>query len=109
MPRHSGSRPSQTPPGDDWVDIAEATNLGAALSAAFPEIDVITSTDGTCATGQHNAPLIQTGLADCIIDFVAARFPLPPSPPTVPLLSAAGMALWSSVLVITIVAVFRRS
>lgn len=59
-------------PGDNWVDIAEATNFGAAMSAAFPAIDVITNTDGTCATGQHNDPLTQVGLATCIVNFVTS-------------------------------------
>ena len=57
-------------PGDDWVDVAEATDFGAAMSAAFPDIHVITSTDGACATGQHNDPLTQTILATCIVNFV---------------------------------------
>jgi acetyl esterase/lipase len=58
-------------PGDNWVDIAEATSFGEAMSAAFSEINVITSTDGTCATGQHNDPLTQTALATCIVNFIA--------------------------------------
>jgi acetyl esterase/lipase len=57
-------------PGDNWVDIAEATNFGAAMSAAFPDIEVVTSTDGICATGQHNDPLTQTALATCIVEFI---------------------------------------
>jgi acetyl esterase/lipase len=57
-------------PGDNWVDIAEATVFGAAMSAAFPDIEVVTSTDGSCATGQHNDPLTQTTLATCIVNFV---------------------------------------
>jgi len=58
-------------PGDNWVDIAEATSFGQAMSAAFSEINVITSIDGTCATGQHNDPLTQTALAVCIVNFIA--------------------------------------
>jgi acetyl esterase/lipase len=60
-------------PGDTWVDIAEASNFGAAMSAAFPGSSSITSTDGTCATGQHNDPLSQVGLATCIVNFIASR------------------------------------
>lgn len=59
-------------PGDNWVDISEATNFGAAMSAAFSETATITSTDGTCATGQHNDPLSQVALAICIVNFVAS-------------------------------------
>ena len=59
-------------PGDNWVDISEATSFGAAMSAAFPGIATITSTDGTCATGQHNDPLSQVALAICIANFVAS-------------------------------------
>jgi acetyl esterase/lipase len=58
-------------PDDDWVDVSEATLFGAAMSAAYPDIHVITSVDGACATGQHNAPLTQASLAQCITDFVA--------------------------------------
>jgi acetyl esterase/lipase len=57
-------------PGDDWVDSAGATSFGAAMSAAFPGLSVRTSTDGSCATGQHNAPLTQVSLARCIVDFI---------------------------------------
>lgn len=59
-------------PGDTWVDIAEATNFGSAMSDAFPGTSSITSTDGTCATGQHNDPLSQVALALCIVNFVAS-------------------------------------
>jgi acetyl esterase/lipase len=59
-------------PGDTWVDIAEATNFGAAMSNSFPATSIVTSTDGTCATGQHNDPLSQVGLAICIVNFVAS-------------------------------------
>jgi len=59
-------------PGDNWVDIAEAINFGAALNDAFPAGGSITSTDGTCATGQHNDPLSQVALATCIVNFVAS-------------------------------------
>ena len=59
-------------PGDTWVDIAEAAYFGAAMSDAFPGIFSITSTDGTCATGQHNDPLSQVALAICIVNFVAS-------------------------------------
>ncbi len=85
-------------PGDNWVDIAEATNFGAALSAAFPELDVVTVTDGSCATGQHNAPLTQTALADCIIDFVELRFP---AEVAVPVFSPVGVGLLGIALVVT--------
>jgi acetyl esterase/lipase len=59
-------------PGDNWVDIAEALNFGQAMSSVFSEIDVVTSTDGSCATGQHNDPLSQSSLAVCIVDFIAS-------------------------------------
>jgi acetyl esterase/lipase len=59
-------------PGDTWVDIAEATSFGTAMSVAFPASSIITSTDGTCATGQHNDPLSQVALAVCIVNFVAS-------------------------------------
>jgi hypothetical protein len=58
-------------PGDNWVDIAEAIDFGAAMNDAFPG-GSITSTDGTCATGQHNDPLSQVALAICIVNFVAS-------------------------------------
>jgi acetyl esterase/lipase len=59
-------------PGDTWVDIAEAVNFGAAMTDAFPAVSIVTSTDGTCATGEHNDPLSQVALAICIADFVAS-------------------------------------
>jgi acetyl esterase/lipase len=59
-------------PGDTWVDIAEATSFGIAMSVAFPASSIITSTDGTCASGQHNDPLSQVALAICIVNFVAS-------------------------------------
>jgi acetyl esterase/lipase len=59
-------------PGDNWVDIAEAMNFGAAMNDNFSGAASITSTDGTCATGQHNDPLSQVGLANCIVNFVAS-------------------------------------
>jgi hypothetical protein len=60
-------------PGDDWVDIAEASTLGAALESAFPEITVITSIDGTCATGGHAELLSGTELTSCLLNFVASN------------------------------------
>lgn len=92
-------------PGDNWVDIAEATSFGASLSAAFPEIDVVTNTDGTCATGQHNDPLTQTALADCIIDFVAARFP---AATPVPMLSNGAIAVAAGVLLLSAAVALSR-
>jgi acetyl esterase/lipase len=59
-------------PGDTWVDIAEAINFGTSMNDAFPASSIITSTDGTCATGQHNDPLSQVALAICIANFVAS-------------------------------------
>jgi acetyl esterase/lipase len=59
-------------PDDTWVDVAEATGFGSAMSLAFPANSVITSIDGTCATGQHNDPLNQVALAICIVNFVAS-------------------------------------
>ncbi|PRP99609.1 alpha/beta hydrolase fold protein [Enhygromyxa salina] len=59
-------------PGDDWVDVAEATTFGIALDAAAPERSVITSVDGTCASGQHNDVLGDPALASCIVNFVAS-------------------------------------
>ncbi len=60
-------------PGDDWADIADASNFGDALETAFPEIDVVIDTGGTCAVGQHNIVLRETALADCVISFVNER------------------------------------
>jgi acetyl esterase/lipase len=59
-------------PGDDWVDVAEATSFGATLGAAVPNLSVITSVDGTCANGQHSDVLPDPALASCIINFVAS-------------------------------------
>ena len=61
--------------GDDWVDIAEATNFGGVLETAFPDIDVVTKAGGSCATGQHNAALDEASLAACVIEFVSERVP----------------------------------
>lgn len=66
-------------PGDDWVDIAEASNFGGVLYTAFPDIDVVTKTDGSCASGQHNAVLSETSMADCIIKFVVEKTPPTPT------------------------------
>ncbi|MFV8756300.1 alpha/beta hydrolase [Nannocystaceae bacterium ST9] len=57
-------------PGDDWVDIAEASTLAAALDSAFPGIIAIVAIDGTCAAGNHNGLLDEAALADCLIAFV---------------------------------------
>lgn len=57
-------------PDDDWVDIAEATSFGAALNAAFPQLSVITVTDGSCGSGSHEAVLYDSALVDCIVNFV---------------------------------------
>lgn len=57
-------------PTDDWVDIAEATSLGDALAAAFPERTVIVSNTGACAAGGHNELLAEPALADCLVSFV---------------------------------------
>jgi len=62
-------------PGDDWADIAEAINFGSVLGVAFPDIDVVTKTDGNCATRQHNFTLGEASLADCVIEFVIERTP----------------------------------
>ena len=59
--------------GDNWVDIAEAENFAQALNSAFPEIDVVVKTDGSCAIGQHNDMLNETLLAECVIKFVNGR------------------------------------
>jgi acetyl esterase/lipase len=57
-------------PTDDWVDIAEATSLGDALTAAFPDRTVIVSNTGVCAAGGHNELLAEPALADCLTSFV---------------------------------------
>ena len=59
-------------PGDDWVDLQEATAFGASMSAAFPDKSVIVDTSGGCATGQHDEPLLEASLADCIVRFMAS-------------------------------------
>ncbi len=59
-------------PGDDWVDIAEASTLGAALDSAFPAISTIVSIDGTCAVGSHNELLEEAALAACLLAFVGS-------------------------------------
>jgi len=74
-------------PGDDWADIADTRNFGDILKTAFPGMDVVTDTAGTCAINQHNFVLRETSLADCVIDFVIDRDP----PPTTPGLLTAGM------------------
>lgn len=62
--------------GDDWVDIAEAENLGRQMHKAYSEIDVLVKTDGSCASGQHNDMLSEAALAVCIIEFVSgSRMP----------------------------------
>jgi acetyl esterase/lipase len=57
-------------PADDWVDIAEASALGAALASAFPDRTVIVSDTGVCAAGGHNELLAEPALADCLVSFV---------------------------------------
>lgn len=59
-------------PGDDWVDIAEASMLGVALGSAFPAITTLVSIDGTCATGGHGELLSDADLASCLVNFVAS-------------------------------------
>lgn len=77
--------------GDDWVDIDQARNFGSALGDAFPDIDVVTKTDGSCAIGQHNPVLDEASLADCVIEFVTARTP---SETTLKLLTAGLNDAW---------------
>lgn len=60
-------------PGDDWGDIADSRIFGDALETAFPEIEVVTDTQGVCAVSQHNLVLRETSMADCIIQFVTDR------------------------------------
>jgi acetyl esterase/lipase len=59
--------------GDNWVDIAEAENLGRQMQKAYSEIDVLVKTDGSCASSQHNDMLSEAALALCIIEFVSGR------------------------------------
>lgn len=59
-------------PGDDWVAITEATAFGAAVDLAFPDVDRITTVDGTCGTGRHFDLLEQAELPTCIVNFVAS-------------------------------------
>ena len=60
-------------PGDDWADIAGTRDFGDSLETAFPDMDVVTDTTGTCAVGPHNIVLRETSLADCVISFVLER------------------------------------
>ena len=60
-------------PGDDWVDIAEAPNFGAAMSTAFPGLSVIASYDGACGNSTHDNVLGEPALASCIINFIASN------------------------------------
>lgn len=60
-------------PGDDWVDIAEAPNFATALSAAFPNLSVIASYDGTCGSASHDNVLDEPALASCIVNFVTSN------------------------------------
>jgi acetyl esterase/lipase len=66
-------------PEDNWVDKSEAINYTTALEAAFPESDIVVSTDGSCGRGQHNDVLADVALADCIAGFVAGRSKTPVS------------------------------
>src|SRR5262249_30783110 len=59
-------------PGDDWVDLGEATAFGAAFGAAFPGKKVIVETSGACATGEHNDVLGEASLAGCVARFVVS-------------------------------------
>ncbi|HLT37400.1 MAG TPA: alpha/beta hydrolase [Enhygromyxa sp.] len=59
-------------PGDDWVDIAEASSFAAALSGSLPNLHVIRSTDGGCGNGSHDAVLDDPALAGCIVNFVGS-------------------------------------
>jgi acetyl esterase/lipase len=82
-------------PGDDWVDVAQSVEFAAAMGATFPAIEVVTSTDGGCATGQHNELLAEPALADCIVGFVA---PGSTNAISVPLLTPPGLVLLAIVL-----------
>lgn len=57
-------------PGDNWVDIAEASSFAAALAAAFADLHVISSTDGSCGNGTHDGVLDDPALARCMITFM---------------------------------------
>lgn len=59
-------------PGDNWVDIGEASALGTGLESAFPGISVIVSIDGTCAVAGHNELLDEAALAACLVNFVTS-------------------------------------
>jgi hypothetical protein len=62
------------------VDITETRSFGSVLGTAFPDIEVVTETDGNCATRSHNAALDEASLADCIIEFVIERVPSATTP-----------------------------
>jgi acetyl esterase/lipase len=59
-------------PGDDWVDVGQVPSFAAAMSAAFPGLDVVSSIDGSCGQGSHDGVLDDPALASCIVNFVAA-------------------------------------
>jgi acetyl esterase/lipase len=59
-------------PGDDWVDLGEATAFGKAFSAAFPGKGLVVETGGKCATGEHNDVLFEPSLAGCIVRFMGS-------------------------------------
>ncbi len=59
-------------PGDDWVDVGEATAFGKAFAAAFPGKGIVVETGGKCATGEHNDVLSEASLAGCIVRFIAS-------------------------------------
>ena len=71
-------------PGDDWVDIEEAIAFGAAMRGAFPETRVVTSVDGSCATGSHFTVTTQESVARCIVDFMATTGADPAPTPSLP-------------------------
>jgi acetyl esterase/lipase len=58
-------------PGDDWVDVAQVPSFAAAMSAAFPGLEVVSSIDGSCGQGSHDGVLSDPALAGCIVNFVA--------------------------------------
>ena len=62
-------------PADDWVDLAEATQFAATMSAAFPTLDVQAVTDGSCGSGRHNDILGEPELASCIASFAQSATP----------------------------------
>ncbi len=59
-------------PGDDWVDLGEATAFGSAFASAFPGKGLVVETAGKCATGEHEDVIAEPSLAGCIVRFMGS-------------------------------------